>query len=56
MPLVNYLSDRIQYGYIDGLMYILLPVICSVPQGAIIGPLIFVKYINVNICENLIIF
>ena len=42
----NYLSDRCQYVSINGANSGLLPITCGVPQGSILGPLLFLIYIN----------
>ena len=42
----SYLSNRKQYVSIDGAASTLLPLTCGVPQGSIIGPLLFLIYIN----------
>ena len=42
----NYLSGRSHYVDIDGVSSTLLPVISGIPQGSILGPLLFLIYIN----------
>ena len=42
----NYLSDRLQYVEIGGVSSHVLPITCGVLQGSILGPLLFLIYVN----------
>ena len=44
--LKNYLSDRKQYVYYNDTSMDLQQIICGVPQGSILGPLLFLIYVN----------
>ena len=42
----SYLSDRSQCVEVDGIKSQFLPISCGVPQGSILGPQLFLLYIN----------
>ena len=43
---LNYLSGRVQSVKYQGTQSTRLPITCGVPQGSILGPLMFIMYIN----------
>ena len=48
--LESYLSDRYQYVVYDNQKSETLSITCGVPQGSILGPLLFIIYMN-DLCN-----
>ena len=46
----SYLSNRKQFITSDGCKSQLMTIMCGVPQGSILGPLLFILYVN-DICN-----
>jgi len=44
--LVSYLSDRTQFVEIEHNKYPVLKIQCGIPQGSILGPLLYLIYVN----------
>ena len=42
----NYLLDRTQVTKVENTMSEIMPLTCGVPQGSILGPLMFLIYVN----------
>ena len=49
----NYLDDRVQRVALDGFYSSFKPISAGVPQGSVLGPFLFLLYIN-DIADNLV--
>ena len=42
----SYLNERSQYVTVNGYASVMLSITCEVPQGSVLGPLLFLIYVN----------
>lgn len=47
----NYFSSQTQFVQLEGCTSSIMPVCKGVPQGSVLGPILFYFYLN-NICDN----
>ena len=51
--LISYLSNRLQFVQMGDVLFDTLPISTGVPQGSILGPLLFLLYVNdIHLASN----